>query len=236
MVTVDLTAPNVYIGALKANHRIRSKAQTSQIVKNTSHDGFVAAVAVNADFFEPDGKTVDLCIQDGEIVTPPIKYPVFGVTKENTPFIGSVELGTTIIAAVGDTLIIAFSLSPITTLIHQAVGGIPRIVRDGEVAVEWKQNSFNLERHPRTTVGYSQDQTKLFIVTVDGRQPGHSDGMRLEELANFMLKVGAYQALNLDGGGSTTMVIFGKVVNRPSDVTGEREVGNALVIWCNSFN
>ena len=76
-------------------------------------------------------------------------------------------------------------------------------------------------------------------MVVDGRQPGYSVGMTLEELAHFMRtqlgnfslsKENAYQGLNLDGGGSSTMVVEGEVVNSPSDQTGERPVANALVI------
>jgi len=69
----------------------------------------------------------------------------------------------------------------------------------------------------------------LLLFTVDGRSE-NSGGMTLIELANVMRELGAWQALNFDGGGSTTMVVDGKVVNRPSDKEGEREVGNALMV------
>ncbi|MFC1526963.1 phosphodiester glycosidase family protein, partial [Candidatus Latescibacterota bacterium] len=77
------------------------------------------------------------------------------------------------------------------------------------------------------------------MVTVDGRQPGYSVGMSLAELADLMARKltyfarsrsNAYQAINLDGGGSTTMVVRRQVVNRPSDQTGERPVANALLV------
>lgn len=67
------------------------------------------------------------------------------------------------------------------------------------------------------------------IVTVNGRQPGVSVGMTLEELAELMIELGAVDAMNLDGGGSTTMVIRDRVLNIPSDGT-ERPVSNAIVI------
>lgn len=54
--------------------------------------------------------------------------------------------------------------------------------------------------------------------------------MSLTEFARLMLQVGVYEGLNLDGGGSTTMVIDGRVVNHPSDPGGERAVGNALLV------
>lgn len=126
---------------------------------------------------------------------------------------------------------------------EQGIGGGPRILRDGQISVEYAQErlsrSFAEDRHPRTAIGYSQDSRILFLVAVDGRQPGYSVGMSLAELAGFMgtrlgsftrSRVNAHQALNLDGGGSTTLVVREQVVNRPSDQTGERPVANALLV------
>lgn len=131
-----------------------------------------------------------------------------------------------------DTLRLILQLSPEKRPITEAVGGIPRIIRDGKISIEegYDQKLFATDRHPRTCVGFSRDSTKMFLLTVDGRQEGYSMGMNLKELAGFMLNLGAYQAVNLDGGGSTTMVVRGKVENRPSDPNGERPVGNALLI------
>jgi exopolysaccharide biosynthesis protein len=78
-------------------------------------------------------------------------------------------------------------------------------------------------------VGFSADSSKLFLVTVDGRRESDS-GMSLAELARLMLDLGVYEGMNLDGGGSTTMVIDRVLVNKPSDQTGERAVGNALMV------
>ncbi|HEV3402013.1 MAG TPA: phosphodiester glycosidase family protein, partial [Acidimicrobiales bacterium] len=64
----------------------------------------------------------------------------------------------------------------------------------------------------------------------DGRQPGHSAGMTLAEAARLMLDLGATEAINLDGGGSTTFVVRGRVSNRPSEPPGERPVPSALVV------
>jgi hypothetical protein len=81
--------------------------------------------------------------------------------------------------------------------------------------VESISRVFSLARHPRTTVGARADGT-LLLVTVDGRRPEESVGMSLPELTDLMLELGCVSAVNLDGGGSTTMVIEGQVVNRPS--------------------
>jgi hypothetical protein len=115
------------------------------------------------------------------------------------------------------------------------IGGWPRILRDGvivagESATDEGTLSRNAEqRHPRTAIGFSRDSSALLLLTVDGRSE-NSGGMTLVELAGVMRELGAWQAMNFDGGGSTTMVIDGRVVNRPSDKEGEREVGNALLV------
>ena len=97
-----------------------------------------------------------------------------------------------------------------------SVGGSPVIVRDGKATVPPPTDDFVTGRHPRTIVGWNASGASM-LVTVDGRQPGYSEGMSLAEAAALLLGLGADQALNLDGGGSTTFVVGGGVVNRPSD-------------------
>ena len=115
------------------------------------------------------------------------------------------------------------------------VGGWPRILDDGrsvaaDAAVVEGTISRNAEvRHPRTAVGFTRDGHTLFLLVVDGRSTA-SVGVTLVELAELMRRLGAWEALNFDGGGSTTMVIDGAVVNAPSDTTGERAIGNALLL------
>jgi exopolysaccharide biosynthesis protein len=119
---------------------------------------------------------------------------------------------------------------------REAVGGFPVLVRRGAVAPEVDTAGAATFRgpNPRTAVGIAADGG-LLLVTVDGRQPGHSDGATLRETAELLQALGAVDALNLDGGGSTTMVVRGAgerlaVVNRPSDTAGERPVANALAV------
>lgn len=137
---------------------------------------------------------------------------------------------------IGDTISFVLALPPITKSITQMVGGTPRLIRNGVATVEWAAESigsaFSYDRHPRTAVGFNQDSTKLYLFTVDGRQAGYSVGMSLYELADYMLEWYVYQGVNLDGGGSTTMVVRGNVVNSPSDAGGERAVANALMCVC----
>ena len=115
------------------------------------------------------------------------------------------------------------------------IGGWPRILQDGrEVASEAATVEGTLSRnaeakHPRTAIGFSKDSSRVYLLTVDGRSE-NSGGATLIEMAGLLKKLGAWQAMNFDGGGSTTMVIGGRVVNMPSDSTGERAVGNALMV------
>lgn len=113
------------------------------------------------------------------------------------------------------------------------LGGGPQLVKDGQVNITTVQEkvlpAFRNDRHPRTAIA-KLASGKLLLVTVDGRQPGISVGMSLDMLANLLLEFGADAAINLDGGGSTTMVVRDKVVNRPSDPTGERPVSDAILV------
>jgi hypothetical protein len=137
--------------------------------------------------------------------------------------------------AVGDTVRIFLGLSPSIRPLKYLVGGFPTIVKDGtNYAVqgyyeEGGASTFHTDLHPRTGVGFSADSSKLFMITVDGRQE-ISRGMNLIELADFMVGLGVYKGMNLDGGGSTTMVVRGAVQNSPSDGS-ERYVRNALVAF-----
>jgi exopolysaccharide biosynthesis protein len=112
------------------------------------------------------------------------------------------------------------------------VGGGPRLVRAGRpapIGPEAGGPGFVETRHPRTAVGICADG-RILLVTVDGRQPERSVGMTIAELADLLREMGAVEAINMDGGGSTTMVVGGRVVNSPSDLTGERPVGDALLV------
>ena len=114
------------------------------------------------------------------------------------------------------------------------VGGGPRLLRGGKAALPPDPGiyspGFADARHPRTAVGVRADG-RILLVTVDGRQPETSVGMTIAELSALLLEFGAVEAVNMDGGGSTTMVVGNKVVNSPSDLTGERPVGDALLVF-----
>ena len=114
------------------------------------------------------------------------------------------------------------------------IGGVPQLVRDGKIEITWEQEKASRDlvekRHPRTAAATLKDG-KFLLATIDGRQEGWSVGMTLPELAALLLELGATDAMNLDGGGSTTMFLDGKIVNKPSDKEGERAVGDAILIF-----
>ena len=113
------------------------------------------------------------------------------------------------------------------------VGGAGLLVHQGRPTGEWSAEQlragFDTERHPRTMIGTTRGSA-IWLVTVDGRNPPVSLGMTFAELTNLALKLNLVNALNLDGGGSTTMVVKGKIVNHPSDATGARRVSDALIV------
>jgi len=117
--------------------------------------------------------------------------------------------------------------------LQEALGGFPLLVKNGHV-IPQSSNKFSTTRHPRTALGIVNKRTVIFVV-VDGRQPDYSNGMPLEELAILMKSLGARTALNLDGGGSSTLVSIEdngdgwEVRNRPSG-SRQRAVANAWII------
>jgi hypothetical protein len=111
--------------------------------------------------------------------------------------------------------------------------GVPQLIKNRKIDITWQQEraalSFVEMRHPRTAVAKLKGG-KFLMITVDGRQPGVSVGMSLQELAEYLFSLGATDAMNLDGGGSTTMFLNGRVINTPSDKDGERKVSDAILV------
>jgi len=118
-------------------------------------------------------------------------------------------------------------------LARDIVGGAGLLVHRGVPVADWSSERlaarFDTDRHPRTMIGTGRDGT-IWLVTVDGRNPLLSLGMSFGELQRLAQRLRLSYALNLDGGGSTTMVVKGKVVNHPSDPQGPRRVSDAIVV------
>lgn len=122
--------------------------------------------------------------------------------------------------------------------IQHAIAGAPRIVSNGKrdirVPEEDVKPDVALGRSPRTAVGICRDGS-LILLVVDGRNESLSQGATLEELADLMIGLGAVDAVNFDGGGSSTMVVEGGVVNAPSEKGGERPIADALLVFSDGY-
>lgn len=113
------------------------------------------------------------------------------------------------------------------------VSGAGLLVYRGRTITDWGderlRDGFTTERHPRTMIGANKNGV-IWLVTIDGRNPQVSVGMTFADLQRLAEGLNLYSALNLDGGGSTTMVVNGRVVNHPSDAAGPRRVSDAIIV------
>jgi exopolysaccharide biosynthesis protein len=134
-------------------------------------------------------------------------------------------------AQIGATVTLRLILQPDWPTVSDAVGGGPVLVRDGRPvyrANEAFEVSVIAPRHPRTAIGQLADGRTVMVV-VDGRQSGYSVGMTTFEMAQTMVRLGAVRAMQLDGGGSSTLAFDGAVLNRPSDGR-ERPISTAVML------
>ena len=115
------------------------------------------------------------------------------------------------------------------------VNGAGLLRRYGVPITNWREAenlnplTFIDVRHPRTLIGVDR-RGMIWLVAIDGRQPNYSVGMTFTELLRLSDRLDLTDALNLDGGGSTTMVVKGAIVNKPSDAAGPRAVSDALIV------
>lgn len=134
---------------------------------------------------------------------------------------------------VGEDISFVVQLSAPFDQALEAIGGGPRLLRDGRISVEGGREGFEStfvsNRHPRSAVGF--DGSRLYLLTIDGRQKGYSAGASLEETAQILRSLGAKEGMNLDGGGSTTLIARDEILNSPSDGT-ERAIANGLLTIC----
>lgn len=116
---------------------------------------------------------------------------------------------------------------------NTAIGGGPVLVQDGKVNITNQEEQMFVnglaDRHPRTAMGYTKNR-KLIILVIQGRFAGVAEGATLDEEAKIMADLDCYEALNLDGGGSSCMLVKGKETIRPSDKEGQRPVPGVFII------
>ncbi|MFO0600903.1 MAG: phosphodiester glycosidase family protein [Myxococcaceae bacterium] len=218
------SAPNWQIHALEIHLdqpgvRLRSSASSERQRRPSSFGALVGAqMAVNGDFFSyTDYSTSGLAAGNGVAWTDTVDTT--GTAAFSFGLNNRVELAAKATAVTFDA-----------SWMKGVVSGHPDLLRSGAVTSSQHTGSLCTTRNPRTALGLSQDGKTLWLVVVDGRTTA-SVGMTCGELATLLKGLGAFHAVNLDGGGSSAMWLSGQgVVNHPSDGT-ERTVGNALAVF-----
>lgn len=143
-----------------------------------------------------------------------------------------------VIAKGADTIPSIYSLNDVEWKwwkMRTAVGGGPVLIHDGKIRITDREEQLfpgegrDGDHHPRTAMGYTRDG-RLIVLAIQGRTPGVAAGATLEEEARILRDLNCYEALNLDGGGSTCLLVNGKETVRPSDKDGQRPVPAVFLI------
>jgi hypothetical protein len=233
IVTVDLTTAGLsfLVTPGKAGEKKPLSARTTREFAREFH----TQVALNGDYFSPwvSNTPWDYYPRSGDPVgvhgiaaSRGVQYtegerkwdaPTLYLSKDNRP-----------------------SLLRPTNEVYNAISGNIFLMREGKRGPDPIPEKNSLE--PRTAIGFDKDGTKLIMVAVDGRQPRYSEGMNYDELVELLVQLGAFNAINLDGGGSTTLVAETRkgrwtVLNSPAHtrVPGrERPVANHLGVYFES--
>lgn len=181
-------------------------------------------------------ETLEVVVTDG-LVTEIVDEPRGGGIAEDAFVLVGREDGAETLSdlAEGDAVSIDYDVRDgADQEIHAALNGRQMLVVDGEV--QHAAEGDNVPGAPRMALGFSEDGSQMYLLSVDGRQPSFAEGVGLDELGEMMAETGAHTAVNLDGGGSTTVVARTpgaervRVENRPSDGE-ERPVPNGLALF-----
>lgn len=255
-VDVDLSDPNVHLRAVSSSDS-DGRQTPSELARSNN-----ACVLINGGYYRIDrddrGRHIGLLVSDSEQIEPAlgglvwqrVRYPVtratIGAVPDSLPEITWVSASADSIVswtAPFDNRLGRPALQPDFALAEPwpaewALSAGPALVMDGRAHSFREEEGFfdqYIPRiHPRSATGITADG-RLLLVVVDGRQP-HSRGVYLEELATIMRDLGAVQAMNLDGGGSSALVVDGKLFNRPSGTSVEREIASAILVDCNDYD
>lgn len=227
VVRVDLDAPGIGFYTTPQSGPLETMSQTtSQFLQSNG-----TQVAINAAFFSPcgcstttsDAKNLSgLAISNGVQVSPgEVGYASLLLTQNN-------------LASLVDG-----SANPSTDGIWTAISGGGFVLKDGVNVVNGSLPGDPLNPNPRSVLGLSEDAGFMYLVAIDGRRPGWSAGVSQSEASAFMFYLGAYNAINLDGGGSTALVVEGsdglpQELNRPSG-NAQRYNGNNFGIYANAL-
>lgn len=181
---------------------------------------------------------LQIAVSDGKIIArshspltiPENGYVISAPEKKLNEFFSDTEVSRKIVKKNRDTEIyLDIKTNPDWDDVNHIIGGGPFLVKDGNIFVDYVEEKFKpiTGRNPRTAIGYTKEGN-FIMVTIDGREET-SVGAGLYELAKIMKSFDCQYAMNLDGGGSSTMQINGRIVNNPS-IKGGIAVSNALAL------
>lgn len=132
-----------------------------------------------------------------------------------------------------DCLEIKWKSEPDWSNVVEAISGGPYLIKDGEVYIDTAEEKFNFPEKDlyatRSAIGIGEDK-KLYLVVANGKKNNDSVGLTLEQLARVLKKLNLKEAINLDGGGSSTLIVDGKAINELKD-HHERKISNGLLIF-----
>lgn len=211
IVTVNLSSPFVSLHVSPENERALTPSEFAK--RNRTQ------IAINGDFFTPEFRPLGLSVARGvswKRSRDTARYSFLACDARNHCEID-----------------VSNSARETKKDWNSVIGGREVLLKKDFVwsaADDARCGSFCTTPHPRTALGLNRDKTKLFLVVVEGRQPP-LEGVTLNSLALILKGLGAEEGINLDGGGSSQLVIDGKLVSgRPANETGERPVANCLGI------
>lgn len=219
LVTPSNGDPN---GPLPGDPNLETTRETTLQFISRQH----AQLGINGSFFtfvkhSLDTDDVSLVISDGHVISPldPHRAWVLNITPDH-----HVQIRKVTASEVGKP----------GARLHDTIAGSDLLVEQGKVVAP-TGSKFDDSHPPRTAVAVTR-QGRLLLMTVDGRQTGFSEGMSLQEVARFLVAHGAVEALNFDGGGSTTMAIADprpRIINFPSDHKADGDAGEARAVGVN---
>lgn len=186
---------------------------TSQIVEAYDAIGGINAGGFADDALGTGGKASGIIIENGKLKTPDASYgsyKIVGLDNENRMIVSN-SMTYTKMKSLNLTSAVSFG---------------PVIILNGNPTIKSGDGGWGIQ--PRTAIAQKKDGSILMLV-IDGRQAG-SIGATLKNVQDILLQYGAYNAFNLDGGASSTMVYNDKLINKPSDIMGERYVPTAFII------
>ncbi len=230
LLEIDLSTADVrfFVSAKNPSSSLDTLAQTtSEFVRKTG-----VQIAINGAFFDPFyiNHLFDYAPRSGESTN------ILGLSLSNGHIVSNDYLDWAVFCATGKQLSINPMGCPANT--QQAVSGRPLLIHNGKLTAYLKKRSYNRTPQPRTAIALSKDKQKVWLIVIDGRQNNYSEGVNLRELSDFLLSLGADSALNLDGGGSSTMAINNdkgiEIINAPFHTKipmRERPVANHLGVY-----